>query len=1335
MAIDNKTDRKDFSIEYIVPQMVEYQKIDDLLENRNNTRPFFDTNEYLSIDKVLQEHFACIVGEPGIGKTRLVEEIRKLTSTKHVYYTASKFCTNNENISADKEYCIIDALDEVDGSLFQRVLLSIGQYKDEHPNVKVLFTCRKHYVASYANHFAACNNLKFIELFRLSGKDVDELIDKTSETTKKNVSQSSKLKELLSIPRYLVFLLEHENKQGACSNISELFEYIIERSIQTAIENSQIKNENIKILIQRVLEKVAFIMEISRKDNITKDELYSVLDGIKGNMAQMLISNIDLLFFENRILKETNGVLQFENTELQEYLAAKELCRQDNIESVLYDVAVQQKLKHIYTNWYDVIPHISYTEDRVHTFINVLKLIVSYESNLENEAFVSLLRYVDTSILSLHQKEELFSIVFDHYLRVPAYIMWRGPISELLQECYTSSCDVKLMLPSDKLNKIQLSNMYVILDALVEEGKLSECISEYWANAAKYLIQTDDNENKFSALNLYSALKCTTELIQLSESYNGFAKELKEKYCEITGYKQFVDKKVVDCWLDGCYESNPYAINAVLCIKDIDTIIYVYNKIITDGKLKEFFNPKGALFVHYEMYLKIQFETIWAKDPESKKMITKIIASFMENHSYATHNDINTIVKQILLEETTGVLFIKCFRDSWDLENLFRSFDAELVDFELLSSVEKLLKETNSEDWNVNEILIALVGKIRNDEAKRASVTIYISRYAETFERWDKAFQDQEDKKINSHDQQLMKANESLSDLRVSKSEKYEAVFELSKDIVFVQRQDLTQSLVNVIANFFDEIDLDKMILEKTSENSFSLSKSLMKIPYYVKAIYRLGVPDSLKSHRDILAKTLPIVCCTTNLDACEIREIYRSVIGSFSEEEKAKLVEWWKSRKDDFMNISSEDVFTCITDYGIDELSYKLEEYIEQYITYQDLNHSIAASKALEIISKGYCNWGIHKYKTLFDELKDDSITSIKMQCNAIMIEKFKDSDAIIWRIEYLKNNVVQSLNNNTGHVRAISHEESEMISQNPRMFRCFMSIIGNEVLEKQLLELFDFGLSLTIKKETQEYAGYILRQIYFLFVNTNSIHYISDLRKKVETFNAKNINYLANNIMNSFEMIFLKNEKVNIAKAIRQYNKCTEESHLEIRNDGDLRRYFTYIQTEVQKEIQDQGIYSLVRQDALSEDFIQRELKNTIINKCCQMGLNVEIDREVALQDNKRTDLLIRYGLCNPIMVELKLLHNKEIQNKNERKEYKNKFAQYTNATNACLSVFWIFNVHRKGGEFSNFEALKAEYKDLNNTLVLYTDCKCSSGFETGLPKLKNPRTTRSKKTKGKK
>lgn len=333
-------------------------------------------------------------------------------------------------------------------------------------------------------------------------------------------------------------------------------------------------------------------------------------------------------------------------------------------------------------------------------------------------------------------------------------------------------------------------------------------------------------------------------------------------------------------------------------------------------------------------------------------------------------------------------------------------------------------------------------------------------------------------------------------------------------------------------------------------------------------------------------------------------------------------------------------------------------------------------------------------------------------------MIEKFQDSEAITWRINYLKNNVIRSSHNETGEFRPISQEEAEIISTKPYMFRCFMRIKENEALAEQMLNLFDFGLKLCVNSKTQQYAYYLLNQIYHFFVDLNKIHYISMLREKVEKLNKKNVSYLATNIMNNAEMLFLKNEKTNIGKAVKRYNKCIEDSHLSIRNDGDLRRYFTQIYCEVQKEIQDQGIYALVRQDLLNEDFIQRELKNTIINKCCQMGLEaVKVDREVALQDNKRTDILIRYGMCNPIMIELKLLHNNEIQQNSKRHKYKEKFIQYINATNPCLSVFWVFDVH-KGGNYSKFDELKEEYKDLHYTLVLLTDCKCSS-IETGIGK----------------
>lgn len=499
-------------LNYIIPQFIKYQNVDDLLENNSHHSLFNENN--LSINDVLEENFVCIVGEPGIGKSRLLDEVKERILPKPFFCKASKFTalsTPKEN-----EYCIIDALDEVEGYSFYNVLQSIKYYKKENPRVKVLFTCRKHYVASYARHFADCNHLTFIEICRLSERDVMNVISgncNCSEATLANINKSPKLKELITIPRYLTFLLEYIKQKGECLNIGELFEYMIVCSIKAAIEaHKGIQNtESIRILLQRLLEKMAFVMEISRKDQISKDELYTILDGIKGNMTQMFIANFDLLYFESRILKDTDGTLQFENTELQEYLAAKELCRQDNIESVLYDVAVHKELKHIYPNWYDVIPHISYSKDRIHTFINVFKLIISYESNLENESFRNLLKYIDPSVLSIQQKEELFSIIFEHYQCVPAYIMWKSSMSNLLQECYTTNCDTQIILSCDKLNKIQLSNVTVTLDAIVEAKKHSDGIYNHWRQAANYLIGTDDNENKLAALNLYNALKCVDE--------------------------------------------------------------------------------------------------------------------------------------------------------------------------------------------------------------------------------------------------------------------------------------------------------------------------------------------------------------------------------------------------------------------------------------------------------------------------------------------------------------------------------------------------------------------------------------------------------------------------------------------------------------------------------------------------------------------------------------------------------------------------------------------------------------------------------------------------------
>lgn len=74
-------------IKYIIPQIIKYYNIDDLL--RNNRDSFLSyAGENLLIDDLLQKDFVCIVGEPGIGKSRLLEEVKN-HSLKKTFFSCT----------------------------------------------------------------------------------------------------------------------------------------------------------------------------------------------------------------------------------------------------------------------------------------------------------------------------------------------------------------------------------------------------------------------------------------------------------------------------------------------------------------------------------------------------------------------------------------------------------------------------------------------------------------------------------------------------------------------------------------------------------------------------------------------------------------------------------------------------------------------------------------------------------------------------------------------------------------------------------------------------------------------------------------------------------------------------------------------------------------------------------------------------------------------------------------------------------------------------------------------------------------------------------------------
>lgn len=1314
---------------YILPYIKQYKKIDDLLESTDKSNSTRITDKSSFLDTIRNTHHLCVVGEPGIGKSRLLKELESTLSSKDVVKcNAVDFISKSVGINV--KYCIVDALDEVGSNQFSRVFREIKDFCENNKNTNVVFSCRKHYVASYARIFSSFTDLSYIELLRLDDESVEDILSCCSKQVICNIGKSKKMLGLLSIPRYLEYFIEYQKENVDCQNIGQIFEQFVEKNILKAIEeydNTQCDKNNLAILIQRVLEKIAFVMEIGRLDSITKDELYTILDGISGNMAQMVLSNLSLLFFENRILKETNDVLMFPDTEIQEYLAAKELCRQDNIESVLYDIAVSHDVKHIYPNWLDVIPHVSYT--RSPSFFNIFKLILSYESNLELDSLDALLRYVDPTILTIEQKAELFKITWNNYLRRPVYIRWRSPILYILQQCYSAGCCQMLMPTTEHLNKIQLSNISAILEVLAQCDRLSPEVISYWANAAKKLVEKQNSDIQYVSLSIFEAINDIEDLIGLAKKFDTFNSDVKGKYCDITGYNGFTDKNVIQCWINECYQSNPHAINAILCIENTELIISTYKQIVNNNKIEKFFNPAGNLSVHYFSLIK-QILAVFHKNKEAKNDLTQLFAVYLKTRYYhKISGDETRLFKQIVQDDSVSLCFVQSLDQNRGLWYYLKNIEPEYIDYDLICAIENILVKLCKDNYNIDRCLLSLLSKVRHDQDKQLSLSKYLARYSDVFKRWDKS---EGEENTSNSDKELEEAYNYLVDQNIKSKDKYYCALFLCENIDYLKSIDYNK-VFTVIYDFFNNVDLDKTKTKtkKKDPHSFNLSWDLIYIPHFVNAVCELGQEEKLMQYRMILAKTLPLTRRVGNIDPHTICSFYKKIIGKLSTEENAILSDWWKSRNDDYLKISPDDIMSCITEYGMLSLSYKLEEYVNTFVAKQSQENAYVASKALELIAKDYVKWGVEDYRKLFDSIEKCGIKGMKMQCNAIMIEKFHDEKAISWRFSYLKENIVSTRQFESHHVRLVSDEEQEISGANPRMFRCFMSVQEESVIQN-MLELFKYGLRLSPQKETREYSSYLLSQIYLYFINMKKMHFIQELRTLVERHCDGFPDYNAYNIMNHYELVFMNSDRSSVDASVKKYNTCITNAYLPIRNNADFRNYFTTIALEVQKEIQDQGIYSLVNSQALSEDFIQRELKNTIINKCSQLGLtNVRVDREVALQDNKRTDFLIWYGMCNPIMIELKLLHNKEIQSTKERQAYKMKFEKYSKATNACLSVFWVFDVGR-GGKQNIFEVLKDEYRGLPFTTCLLTKCKCSSGRDTGaiVKKQIGKKTTRKKR-----
>lgn len=163
-------------------------------------------------------------------------------------------------------------------------------------------------------------------------------------------------------------------------------------------------------------------MEIYQKNTLTKDELLTFFDDLKSDLKSSLLNQIDIEeLYAKTILNDNIDTIEFQNTEFQEYLAAKEIVRMGDPNLVIFDLAVEKTIKELYLSWFNTISFVADLD--ISIVKSILKFTVSEKSSvfIDEENFRFLTK-VNVERLSEEDRAYIFEFVFGYYQDILQWI-------------------------------------------------------------------------------------------------------------------------------------------------------------------------------------------------------------------------------------------------------------------------------------------------------------------------------------------------------------------------------------------------------------------------------------------------------------------------------------------------------------------------------------------------------------------------------------------------------------------------------------------------------------------------------------------------------------------------------------------------------------------------------------------------------------------------------------------------------------------------------------------------------------------------------------------------
>ena len=258
---------------------------------------------------------------------------------------------------------------------------------------------------------------------------------------------------------------------------------------------------------------------------------------------------------------------------------------------------------------------------------------------------------------------------------------------------------------------------------------------------------------------------------------------------------------------------------------------------------------------------------------------------------------------------------------------------------------------------------------------------------------------------------------------------------------------------------------------------------------------------------------------------------------------------------------------------------------------------------------------------------------------------------------------------------------------------------------------------------KEFEAYASYLWDIVYKYFDNLKewgAYDPLKMLEERVTLIKAKKgVNWFARRmaeLRRSYIVYLGKPHKMS--QAIKKYNEMRGYDDKRIRNSSELFLSMkNAFDTDLRQWIEDEGAYKVIGyrlSDSGKQEYeklIQKTIKTQIKYILLEKGFKVEILREPELLSDKKIDFIVYFGFVGPILIEIKLSSNRDIQgSKIEKSASYNSMKRYMKGYGAAYGFFLVFdNIKTK-----KRKEIIETFKKIEGVDVMIFDCQTVSSAE---------------------